>query len=461
MPARTAEVSRAVANAVPELSAERAVTWPKRTKSRLSNGLEIILAEAHSIPKFHGELFFRSGNAAVADRAPGLAEMTASVVRTGTAKRASRQIEEDLRRIGADLSSSAGADTSAISFAGLSEFAEPLLSLVNELAREAVFPEAEFERERRQKLEEVKLERTQPAFLASERLRKTLFGAHPYARVSPSEEQVAAYTRQELQAVYREFYTPENALLLLVGDFDSREMLKTAEAVFRGWTGEKPETKTAAAPANPRGRRVYLIHVPGAVQTQLLAGCRAITRKHPDWVKLGLTNSLYGGAFNSRLVMNIREDKGYTYSPRSGVNALRQHGYFSISAAVRNEVVAASLTEIFYELDKLRSVPVPEAELADAQNYQSGVFSMGLATQDGLLSQLSTVALNELPDDYLETYRAKVRALTPEDLLATARKYLDSPNMQIVVVGDRAQIESQAGLFGELEVYDAQGQRLE
>ncbi len=461
MPARTAEVSRVVSNSVPELSAERAVTWPKRTKSRLSNGLEIILAEAHSIPKFHGELFFRSGNAAVADRAPGLAEMTASVVRTGTAKRASRQIEEDLRRIGADLSSSAGADTSAISFAGLSEFAEPLLSLVNELAREAVFPEAEFERERRQKLEEVKLERTQPAFLASERLRKTLFGAHPYARVSPSEEQVAAYTRPELQAVYREFYTPENALLLLVGDFDSREMLKTAEAVFRGWTGEKPETKTAAAPANPRGRRVYLIHVPGAVQTQLLAGCRAITRKHPDWVKLGLTNSLYGGAFNSRLVMNIREDKGYTYSPRSGVNALRQHGYFSISAAVRNEVVAASLTEIFYELDKLRSVPVPEAELADAQNYQSGVFSMGLATQDGLLSQLSTVALNELPDDYLETYRAKVRALTPEDLLATARKYLDSANMQIVVVGDRAHIESQAGLFGELEVYDAQGQRLE
>jgi predicted Zn-dependent peptidase len=177
-------------------------------------------------------------------------------------------------------------------------------------------------------------------------------------------------------------------------------------------------------------------------------------------VKLGLTNSLYGGAFNSRLVMNIREDKGYTYSPRSGVNALRQHGYFSISAAVRNEVVAASLTEIFYELDKLRALPVPEAELADAQNYLSGVFSMGLATQAGLLSQLVTVELNELPQDYLETYREKVRALTPQDLLATARKYFDSANMQIVVVGDRAQIEPQAALFGELEVYDAQGKRL-
>jgi predicted Zn-dependent peptidase len=128
---------------------------------------------------------------------------------------------------------------------------------------------------------------------------------------------------------------------------------------------------------------------------------------------------------------------------------------------VRNDVVAASLTEMFYEMDKLRSVPVPVPELADSQNYLSGVFSMGLATQDGLLSQLSTVALNELPDDYLETYRQKVRALKPEDLLLTARKYLDSANMQIVVVGDRAQIGEQAALFGEVEVYDAQGKRMD
>jgi zinc protease len=456
MATRTVEI----ATGVPGLSAERAVTWPKRTKARLANGLEVILAEAHSIPKFRGELFFRSGNAAASDRAPGLAGMTATVVRTGTTKRASRQIEEDLRRIGADLSSNAGADTSAISFAGLSEFAEPLLCMVNELARDAAFPEAEFERERRQKLEEVKLDRTQPGFLASERLRKVLFGAHPYALVSPSEEQVAAYKREDLLNVYRDFYTPENGLLLLVGDFDSQAMMKSVEEVFGGWSGKKPESKTTAAPANPRGRCVYLVHVPGAVQTQILAGCHAITRKHPDWVKLGLTNSLYGGAFNSRLVMNIREDKGYTYSPRSGVSPLRQHGYFSVSAAVRNDVVAASLTEIFYEMDKLRSLAVPDAELADAQNYLSGVFSMGLATQDGLLSQLSTLALNELPDDYLETYRAEVRALTPVDLLMTARMYLNSANMQIVVVGDRTQIESQGALFGELEICDAQGKRL-
>src|ERR1700739_2302899 len=246
-----------VQTAVPPLSAERQVTWPKVTRTRLANGLEVVLAESHTIPTFHGELFLRSGNAAAAHRAPGLAEMTATVVRTGTAKRASRQIEEDLRRLGADLSSHAGADNSAIGFGGLSELAEPLLQLVNELAREAAFPEAEFERERRQKVEEVKLDRTQPGFLGSERLRKALFRAHPYAQVAPTEEQVAAYKRDDLVSVYRDFYTPENALLLMVGDFDPAAMLTTIENVFGTWSGKRPVTPPAPEPAKPHGRHVH------------------------------------------------------------------------------------------------------------------------------------------------------------------------------------------------------------
>src|SRR5579863_5990576 len=245
--------------AFPPLSAERQVTWPKRTRARLDNGLEVVLAESHTVPKFHGELFLRSGNAA-APRAPGLAEMTATVVRTGTAKRTSRQIEEDLRGLGADLGSSAGQDNSGISFAGLSEFSEPILELVNELARDAAFPEAEFERERRQKLEEVKLERTSPGFLAGERLRKVLFGAHPYGIVSPSEAQVAAYRREDLLETYREIYAPENALLLLVGDFEPAAMLKSIEKIFGNWQGKKPVAKESAAPPQPQGRRVYLVH---------------------------------------------------------------------------------------------------------------------------------------------------------------------------------------------------------
>ncbi len=265
-----------------------------------------------------------------------------------------------------------------------------------------------------------------------------------------------AYRLEQLPDFYRTHYRPGNALFIAVGDFSAPEMMEQIDRTFASW---KP-AEVPAAPAAPvpelRGRSVHLVHLPGAVQAQVLIGNHAITRQHPDWLRLALANSMYGGAFNSRLIMNIREQKGYTYSPRSGVHALRQHGYFSVHAAVRNDVVAATLTEMFYELDRMRSLPVGEDELSDARNYLSGVFSLGLATQDGLAGQLSNVYLNKLPEDYLETFRQRIRALTAADVLTAARKYFDSPNDQIVVVGDRELIADQAKLFGPVTEYDAE-----
>jgi zinc protease len=446
--------------AIPALTPERPVIWPPRARLTLPNGLEVVLVGSHNIPKFTGELFFRSGNAITAVTAPGLADMTATVMRTGTTVRTSRQIEEGLRRMGADLSSGADADTSVISFEGLVDFSKDLLQLVSELAQQACFPAAEFERERRQLIEGLKIERTTPSFLAGERLRRVVFGAHPYGTVSPTEAQVENYGLSQLVEFYRQNYRPGNALLVMVGDFPPQDMLEQVENVFSSWSAVKvAETPNPALP-ELHGRRVYLVHLPGAVQAQILVGNLAITRKHPDWLRLTLANSIFGGAFNSRLVMNIREQKGYTYSPRSSPHPLRQHGYFSISAAVRNDVVAATLTEIFYEIDRMRSTLVGEDELADARNYLSGVFSLGLATQDGLAGQLATSALEQLPEDYLETYRERIRALTAADVLDAAQKYFDSAYAQIVIVGDRAQIEAQAALFGKMEIYDAQGKRI-
>jgi zinc protease len=445
-------------SAVPALSDERSVAWPKRTVRTLANGLDVVLAESHTFPKISAELFFRSGNAAVAHTSPGLAEITASVVRTGTASRPSRQIEEDLRRMGADLSTQAGADSSAISISGLAEFSAGLFELLADLARHASFPEGEFERERRQKIEELKIERTTPGFLASDRFRRVLFGEHPYAIVTPTESQVAAYRREQLEDFYRRHYTPANALLIAVGDFSSAAMMEQVEKIFGEWKAPQPKPESVPSPPAHTGRRVYLVHLPGAVQAQVLAGNLAITRHDPDWYRTVLANAIYGGAFHSRLVANIREQKGYTYSPRSGLNPLRQHGYFSVHAAVRNDVVAATLTEIFYEMDRMRSLPVTTDELESARNYLTGVFSLGIATQDGMLAQLSTQYLDRLPEDYLETYREKIRALTAEDVLAAARRHFDSANAQIVVVGDREHVLEQAGLFGPLEAFDAHGQ---
>src|SRR5260370_6192753 len=198
----------ATGGAVRPLAPEGPVVWPPRKRVQLANGLDIVLLESHTIPKFTGELFLRSGNAAVADQAVGLAEMTAAVVRTGTSRRASRQIEEDLRRVGANLAASAGADTSAISFEGLAEFSGPLLDLVSELAQHASFPADEFERERRQTIEALRLARADPEFLASAPLSRTLFGDHPYALVSPTDAQVQADRRARMLLGGRLHYSP-------------------------------------------------------------------------------------------------------------------------------------------------------------------------------------------------------------------------------------------------------------
>src|ERR1700691_1360236 len=197
--ASSATLAQSAASSVPALGPERPVAWPRRSVRTLPNGMQVVLAELRTFPKISAQLFFRSGNASVAHRTPGLAGMTATVVRTGTASRTSRQIEEDLRRMGADLGSHAGADTSAISASGLADFSGELLELIADLARNASFPEREFERERRQRFEELRVERTTPGFLANERLRKVLFGQHPYAIIAPSEEQIADYRRSQLE----------------------------------------------------------------------------------------------------------------------------------------------------------------------------------------------------------------------------------------------------------------------
>jgi zinc protease len=454
------ELTAPISPLTPPLAPERPVVWPERTSARLACGVPVRMVERHTIPKFSLQLFIRSGTSSMGATAPAVASLAGGLLRTGTASRSEHAIDDELRRLGADLGSGAGADASWIVASGLSEFSAELVGLVADLARNPSFPVDAFERERGNTIEAIRLDRSSPSFLAGERFRSVLFGSHPYAVVSPTDEQVAATTREQLAAFHRAHYSPSNALLLAVGDFSPSRLVEQLDRAFAGWTG--PAVERADDPPVPShsGRHVTLVHVPGAVQSQILAGNLAITRNHPDWFRMTLANAIFGGAFHSRLVANIREQKGYTYSPRSGVTALRQHGYFSVHAAVRNDVVAATLTEIFYELDRIRALPVSDDELADARAYLSGVFSLGVATLDGLAGQLATLYLYDLAERYLETYREHIRAVTAAEVLAAARAHFDSANMQIVLAGDAEQIADQARLFGDVRVFDAQGKLL-
>ena len=455
-----AETETSVSPLTPPLAPESQVVWPERAHAQLACGIPVRMVERHTIPKFSLQFFVRSGTAAESAVSRGVAGLTSRLLRTGTHTRDENAIDDELRRIGADLGAGAGADSSWIVASGLSEFSSDLTTLVAELARNPAFPAAQFDRERRNSVEAVKLNRSSPAFLASERFRSVLFGEHPYAVVSPTEAQVEAITRELVLGFHLTHYAPANALLLAVGDFSAARLVEQLERAFGGWAGGEVEPAGATRPPSHFGRHVALVHIPGSVQTQITLGTLAVTREHPDWLRLTLANAIYGGAFHSRLVANIREQKGYTYSPGSGVTALRRYGYFSVHAAVRNEVVAATLAETFYEMDRIRALAVRADELADAQAYLSGVFSLGISTLDGLAGQLATLYLYDLPEDYLETYRERIRALTAEDVLAAARAHFDSANAQIVLAGDADQIEEQARLFGDVQVFDAQGKLL-
>ena len=429
----------------PALAPERPVEWPRRTVRTLANGLKVVLAELRTFPKISAQLFFRSGNAAIAHTSPGLAEMTATVVRTGTANAPQpphrRRSAAHGRRFGHERGSGHQCN---FNFTGLRNVPTGCSDWLLTWRATPSFPADEFERERRQRLEELRIERTTPGFLAGERLRRVLFGAHPYAIIAPTEAQLAAYRREELESFYRQHYSPANAFAHRGGRFFSRRMLEQIEKIF-GLAG-------AGARGDPARQRLRSARPPRLSGAFAGKPCRRMCwwaiEPSRGAIRIGgvwLANSIYGGAFHSRLVMNIREQKGYTYSPRSSVQPLRQHGYFTVHAAVRNEVVAATLTEMFYEADRMRSLPVGGEELADAQSYSVRcVFRLVWRTQDGLIGQLSGIYLNELPEDYLETYREKIRALNANDVLTAARKYFDSGNAQIVVVGDREQI-SRAG----------------
>lgn len=449
------------AAAIPPLGAERPLRIAPRLVRRLANGLTVVLAESRELPLVRFEFLLRRGEAVVAAAQPWLAELTVALLRAGTERRSRRAIDQELRRLGASLATQADADSSSLTLRGLSEATEALLVLLVELIRCPTFPPEEFERERRQALEELRLQRATPSFVAVERLRRMLFAPHPYGVVAPSEEQLLSYRPEQVAEFHRGAYRPAASVLVGVGSFEAERVAARVEELLGDWQGE-PIAEPAQPPERPPSKRVVqVVHRAGAVQTHLVGGQRTVPRRHPDWIPLSVANALFGGAFHSRLVMNLREQKGYTYNAHSQLQAFRHSGYFSVHASVRNEVVKAAVQEILSELERMQAAAPEPAELEQAQNYLAGVFSLSLATTRGLLGRLAQVYLHELPEDELETYRARVRAVRAAEIAAVARRWFDAARLPLVLVGDATHIAHQVEPFGEVTVWDTQGMRLD
>ena len=429
------------------------VTW------KLDNGLQVVLIHDPTVPKVTLLLTFLAGAGSDATLHPGIAQLAARVMKEGTATRSSREIREELRSIGGELTVTTDTDATTLTASALSEFAPRLVALVADVARNAAYPKSEVELAKQNLIAEIDEERSTPDFLANERLQKALYGNHPYSFVVAEPAAIAKLTQEQLRAFDAAHYAPNNAHLIVVGDVDEQAMKSELRKAFGDWA--KVTMPPAATPATSKRdrRHIDFIDRPGSVQSSIYIGALAAPRKSPDYLAVRTANMILGGAFYSRLTRNIREQKGYTYSPFSEADLRRTAGAFYMAASVRNEVTGPTILEMLYELDRMRIAPVTDEELASAKTFSIGNMAIELATQSGLASRVDTVYTYDLPHDFLEQFAPRVAALTPLDIRKAAAKYFDTYRSAVVIVGDWNVVQDQVTPFGEVTLYDANGKK--
>ena len=445
---------------MPPSLASRPLNLPDAFSATLANGLGLVLIEDRRLPLISFRLAFRSGDANDPENLPGLSDMMSHLLSEGTETRTSRQIAEEIERLGAALSVGSTSDFSTVAASSLSIYADEVLELLADVTLRSTFPQNEVDLARENTKQLLIQQRAQPNFLASERMAKVIFGAHPYSSISPTEEMLDALTRDDLLSFRVSTFIPNNAELIVIGDFEHDALMARIEALFAGWSpGDSSRILWPALPKRT-ARTIYLVDRPGSAQSNIVIANEAITRTSPDYFPMLLMHTILGANASSRLFMNLREHKGYTYGAYSNLDARRLAGTFRATAEVRTAVTGASLHEFFYELNHIRNDAVSDEEITNAKSYLSGVFPIRIETQDGLIDQLVNIKMLDLPDDYLRTYRDEVNAVSTAEIQAVARKYVTPDDAAIVIVGDAAEITEQVKPYSDkIEVYDTEGNK--
>ena len=445
---------------MPKPLAPRPLNLPEPFETRLANGLAVMLIEDRRLPLINFRLAFRSGDANDPAELPGLSDMMSHLLTEGTATRTSREIAEEIERLGATLSVGSASDYTTVAASGLSIFTDEILELVADVTLRATFPENEVVLARENTQQLLIQQRAQPTFLASERMAQVMFGAHPYSRISPTSEMLDALTRNDLLSFRSSSFIPNNAVMIIVGDFEHDSLIAGIERLFSEWKPAESPTRAFAQPPDQKNRAAYVIDRPGSAQSNIVIANHGIRRTNQDYFSMLLMHTILGANASSRLFMNLREEKGYTYGAYSNLDARRLAGTFRATAEVRTAVTGASLREFFHELNRIRDEDVSVAEITNAKSYLTGVFPIRIETQEGLIDQLVSIRMYDLPDDYLKTYRDQVNAITAEDIRRVAERYVKPDQAALVIVGDAAEIMEQVKPYSDaIEVYDTEGRK--
>jgi zinc protease len=452
---------------LPKPASDPKMTLPAIQRRRLSNGLEVLIVEHHELPVVGIGMVVKNGAAAEPPQLAGIATLTADLVDEGTAKRSALQLSDDLANIGARLRTHADWDSSGLSMLTLKRHLDKALDLFADVATNASFPEKEVKRLQQQRLTALKQRRDNANDIASDVYARLLYGAdHPYGHpILGNDATINAIDAAAIRRFYQTYYRPGGSTLLIVGDTTPEAIMPKLEKAFGSWkTGEIPAV-TVSTPSPRENTTIYLVNKPGAAQSVISVGQIGVARSTADYFPLVVMNTMLGGQFTSRLNMNLRENKGYTYGARSSFDYRRSAGPFAATAGVQTAVTKESVQEFLRELRGIRGdMPVSDAELDFAKQSIIRGFPRTFETPEQIGGRLTDLVLHGLPDNYFNQYIQRIAAVTKDDVRRVAQKYLDPGKMAILVVGDEKVIgpglRSLEELGTTVTVLDAEGKPL-
>jgi zinc protease len=433
--------------APPEPGKPKDFQVPKPKRFTLANGTKVTLVSYGTIPKATIQLIVRTGNIDEAANQVWVADLVGRMLAQGTATRTASQIAQQAADMGGELDVNVGEDRTSLGIDVLSEQTAKAVDLVADVARNAKLPESELARLKTDAQRRLSIAKSQPQQIALERFRATLYPDHPYGRLFPTSEALQGYTIADVKSFYDKNFGAARAHLYIAGKFDEAAVEKAVRAAFDGW--KKGPAPTVNPPKPRLERRLETIDRPGAVQSTIYLGVPTIDPSSPDYVPMTVMNALLGGSFGSRITSNIREQKGYTYSPRSQLSTRFRDAYWVEIADVTTKDTGASLKEIFGEIDRLQAEPPSAAELKGIQNYLAGTFVLQNSSRQGIVGQLAFMDLHGLSDEYLSTYVQKVYAVTPADVQKMAATHIPDDKATIVVAGDLKVVNDQIASYSK------------
>jgi predicted Zn-dependent peptidase len=414
---------------------------PGKEVITLDNGLSLVMVPYGNIPKASIRIHVKTGNIDESENQIWLTDLLADLMEEGSTQRSSKQISDEVASLGGNLSIGVSAHSFNLSSAVLYEFAPEAIMLMADVLQHPAWPESELQRLKNDMKRTLAVQLSQPQVQAYKEFYANLYPNHPYGRPYPTDSLIDTYSVEGINSFYEEHFGALRTTVYVAGNFDKDQVRNAVEEAFGGGKKGGKASFTETQPVVQAGSRI--IDRPGAPQSTIYYGLPVIDPTHPDFIALDVTNSLLGGSFGSRITSNIREDKGYTYSPNSVLAENYKSGLWYQVADVTTEHTGAALEEINREIENLQDNPPGAEELEGIQNYESGIFVLQNSTPNGIINQLVFLSTHNLDDEFLENRVKNIHAVTPEQIQEMTRKYIDTEKMLLIVVGDKKMIEGQ------------------